>query len=134
MKNYSREQEKTVLVLDTVAFLSGYALYSQNMLYTVDEVVDEIRDKESRRRFEELVSSNKLKIMKPSKRIDPGIIGSHLYERLSRADLKILELALELREKGYAPLVVTDDYAIQKACVMLGLKYVKVRYPGIKEK
>jgi UPF0271 protein len=50
---------------------------------------------------------------------------------LSKADLQILALALDLRMDGMNPIIVSDDYAIQNVAEHLGLGYTSLATFGI---
>lgn len=39
---------------------------------------------------------------------------------LSKADLQVLALAMELKRRGLRPLIVTDDYSIQNVTNKIG--------------
>jgi UPF0271 protein len=53
---------------------------------------------------------------------------------LSRADLEVLALALDLRESGLSPTIVSDDYAIQNVSETLGVEHASLATFGIAKK
>ena len=53
---------------------------------------------------------------------------------LSSADREVLALALELREGGLSPVIVSDDYAIQNVSETLGIEYASLANFGIARK
>ncbi len=50
---------------------------------------------------------------------------------LSKADLQVIALALELETKGLNPIIVTDDYAIQNVAGHLNLSFSSLATFGI---
>jgi len=53
---------------------------------------------------------------------------------LSKADREVLALALDLRESGLLPVIVTDDYAIQNVSETLGVEHASLSTFGIAQK
>lgn len=51
---------------------------------------------------------------------------------LSKADLQILALALELKSTGLNPLIVTDDYSIQNVANQVGVNFTSLMTYGIR--
>lgn len=114
------------IVLDAAGFFSGYAsMLSSEKIYTVREVVDEIKDPRSKSIYENMVSANKINIVEPSptsiKRAIEAAIEEGFLEALSNADRKILALALDLKEKGYDVLLITDDSYLHRLASKLGV-------------
>lgn len=134
-KRFTRK-EKTVLVLDTTAFIAKYALqvYSSD-IYTVPSVLQEVKDKESRESLELSMSINRIVVRNPSQESIEYIknitrkIGEHVS--LSRTDIEVIALAYELLRK-YKVIVITDDYTIQNVLLHLGIPYKPLRTQGIK--
>jgi UPF0271 protein len=58
-----------------------------------------------------------------------GTLGDML---LSQADQQVLALALELRDIGFNPQIVTDDYSIQNVADLLGLEFTSLMTYGIR--
>ncbi len=114
------------IVLDAAGFFSGYAsMFLNEKIYTVGEVVDEIRDPQSRSVYRNMASANKVNIIEPSpasvKRVIEAAIEEGFLEALSNADRKILALALDLKEKGYDVLLITDDSYLHRLASKLGV-------------
>lgn len=134
-KEFTRK-ERTVLVLDTTAFIAKYALqvYSSNM-YTVPSVLQEVKDKESRESLELSILINRIVVRNPSQESIEYIkniarrIGEHVS--LSRTDIEVIALAYELSRK-YKVIVITDDYTMQNVLLHLGIPYKPLRTQGIK--
>ena len=121
------------LVLDSAAFINDYFFQRNEDCFTVQEVVDELKDFKSRQLAEAAIASGKLKLsfvnpvsLKIVERIAEEV-GS--LEHLSEADLKVVALAVQLNAK-----VVSDDYTVQNLCAHIGLEYEGVLRGKIKEK
>ena len=127
-----------VLVLDTSAFIGGFdPLTVPEELFTVPEVRNElIVDSMSWMRFNAAIERGKLAIKYPTKSILCEVndaskkVGDIRY--LSEADLQVLALALELKNEGLTPLIVTDDYSIQNVANKIGIDFTSLMTFGIK--
>jgi UPF0271 protein len=53
---------------------------------------------------------------------------------LSKADIEVLALALDLKETGLTPAIVSDDYAIQNVSETLGIEHASLATFGISQK
>jgi UPF0271 protein len=135
--------EKTgerVLVLDTSALIMGLdpsALDLPN--YTTQSVIDElIPDSLQYARLRTSQHSRRLIVKKPSQS-SSGIVGQASSKVgdarvLSEADSDVLALALELRESGLSPVIVSDDYAVQNVAEALGIEHASLATFGITSK
>jgi UPF0271 protein len=131
------ERQKTI-VLDTSAFIAGFEPLSiQDVQYSVPEVKHElIANSLPWTRFNTAVENGKLKVKTPKadyvKRIKESskALGDLLF--LSEADRQILALALELRDMGYSPRIVTDDYSIQNVANQVGIEFAPLMTFGIR--
>jgi UPF0271 protein len=133
MKGSSPHPRKAI-VLDTIAFFSGYSLMLHGKGYTVPQVLEEVKDSESIRRLYNAIESGKIvSIDPPDCGLEQKIGDKKLLKKLSTTDIKLLCLMIYLRKKGGEPVIVTDDYAVQTAAVKLGFDYIPVRYRGIKK-
>jgi UPF0271 protein len=127
---------RKVLVLDTTAFLAGLPLQLHvAKLYTVPDVIEEVKDSESRAALETALELGRVEVAEPPphtvRRVvrESERIGEH--GALSQTDIRVAALALHLKEQGLDVVVVTDDYALQNLVAHLGLKYVPLRTRGI---
>ncbi len=134
-----KENEKPkVLVLDTSAFIAGFEPLSiQAAQYSVPLVKSELaKNSLSLTRFNAAVENRRLKVKTPRPEYDERIEASSKIvgdtRFLSEADQQVLALALELKEAGYKPLIVTDDYAIQNVANQLGIGFVSLMTFGIR--
>ena len=53
---------------------------------------------------------------------------------LSRADIEVLALALDLKNDNLSPAIVSDDYAIQNVSETLGIEHASLATFGISHK
>jgi len=99
----------------------GQELVSNSMVYT---------------RFRTAVESRKLQLRTPAnsfiERVNESskAVGDVLF--LSEVDKQVLALALELKNFGANPLIVTDDYSIQNVANQLGLEFAPLLTFGIR--
>jgi len=132
-----KEQEKRI-VLDTSAFIAGLdPLSIQLTQYTVPEVENElVQHSLPWTRFITAVELEKLRIIVPDPhcvemvRVFSKSIGDLLF--LSKADKQILALALEFKNLGQYPEIITDDYSIQNVANKMGIKFVPLNTFGIR--
>jgi UPF0271 protein len=125
------------LVLDSSALIQGFSPGSEPA-YTVDAVLGELRDELTRLRVESQVASGSIKVRGPGKRY-VAAVAEEARRRgedaaLSAADAMVLSLALQLRDEGLDPVVVSDDYAVQNMAEHLGLSYRSLAVGGIRRR
>lgn len=132
-----QKQESAVLVLDTSAFIAGFEPLSvEAAQYSVPEVKDELETQALLlTRFNAAVENGVLKVRSPKReyvtkvRKSSTTIGDLLV--LSIADRQVLALALELKEEGVNPRVITDDYSIQNVANLLKVDFTPLLTFGI---
>jgi UPF0271 protein len=130
--------KKLIVVLDTCAFIAGFDPFSvDEEQYSVPIVKNELFSNSlAWVRFNTAVERGKLKVRTPSASFLDRIkeasktVGDVLF--LSDVDVQVLALALELKSKGYNPLIVTDDYSIQNVANQIGLKFAPLMTFGIR--
>jgi UPF0271 protein len=87
-------------------------------------------------RFKTAIDSGKLKLQAPRRVFLENIneaaknVGDMLF--LSEVDMEVLALALELKNQGYKPLVITDDYSIQNVANQVGVEFASLMTFGIR--
>ena len=126
------------MVLDTSAFLSGFDPLSVNDdQFTVPNVEQEIRTNTiTWIRFRTAVENGKIQIRPPGEKFWNKIktsankVGDTFF--LSETDLQLLALALELKELGFDPLVITDDYSIQNVATQVEIQFASLVTYGIR--
>jgi len=107
------------------------------MVYTVPAVRQElVSNSMVYTRFKAAIESGKLLVKAPSDvflgrvKESSKAVGDVLF--LSDVDKQVLALALELKNSGRSPLIVTDDYSIQNVANQLDLKFVPLMTFGIR--
>ncbi len=126
------------MVLDTSAFLAGFEPFSvSEEQVTVPKVQEEIRaNSMTWVRFNTAVESGKLKVKAPSgEALDKAkaaavTVGDSFF--LSETDTQLLALALERKEAGYSPRIVSDDYSIQNVAAKMGIEFTALATFGIR--
>lgn len=87
-------------------------------------------------RIKTAIESGKLKVETPDDRFieeveaSAGTLGD--YSFLSKTDIQVLALALQLKAHGYKPIIATDDYSIQNVAKHLGIEYASLATFGIR--
>ncbi|MBQ2831485.1 ribonuclease VapC [Methanobrevibacter sp.] len=122
-------------VLDASAFINGFQITSKNN-FTVPEITAEIKDFESRLKFDSVVNDGLLNIKEVPfqyiNSVNEIISGSGDILRLSLPDVKLISLAYMLSQNGEDVKVITDDYTIQNTLKIMGIPYSGVITEGIK--
>lgn len=126
---------KIFYVLDASAFINGFNLDTDNN-FTVSEITAEIKDFESRLKFDTAIEENKLTIEDVSKEsvdaVDEVISKSGDVLRLSNPDKKLIALAYMFVKQGRNVKVITDDYTIQNTLKIMEIPYSGIITEGIK--
>lgn len=134
------ERSKECIIVDANAFLIDNAVqYLRNYrCFTIPEVIDEVKTMRHRACIEILLDLKVLNIINPERSYVEGVFEvakkSGDVSSLSKTDLKILALALQLREQGFKPLLVTDDYTVQNLASRLNLRWRNVKVNAIKRR
>lgn len=125
------------LLLDTTAIIQGYSPSNTSKLFTVKEVVEEVKGNIIKLRIESLIKTNNLVVQEPKKRYLTCIerVSKDLGEKnvLSKADKKILALGLQLKNEDCDPIIISDDYSVQNLSTYIGLKCKGLATLGIKK-
>ncbi|MET1159663.1 MAG: NOB1 family endonuclease [Thermoprotei archaeon] len=136
----STNSEKIILIFDTTAFLAKYhlQLWGRNIeIYTTQSVVNEVRDSESKSALELGLSIARINILEPQKtyleKVKKNAFKLGVLHKLSKTDLEVAALALELSERGRKVVVVTDDYMLQNLLLDIGIGFKPLRTTGIKK-
>jgi UPF0271 protein len=132
--------KRKTIILDTSAFIAGFdPLAVLEKQYTVPEVKKElITGSISWMRFNAAIENGKLTVRNSKKSFLQDIkeastkIGDIRY--LSEADLQVLALALELKDNGLIPVIVTDDYSIQNVANKINVDFSSLVTFGIKSR
>ena len=129
---------KRVIILDTSAFISGFDPFSVgDKQYSVPMVSMELsKGSLPGLRFETAAKQGRLRVLEPAPvfmekaKETSKKAGDVRY--LSQADLQILALAVQLKESGFEPSIVTDDYSIQNVAERMGLGFTPLATFGIR--
>ena len=122
-------------VLDASAFINGFELETNNN-FTVSEITSEIKDFESRLKFNAAIDENKLIILDVTGEcvdaVERIVSESGDVLRLSGPDKKLISLAYMLQKQGRNVKVITDDYTIQNTLKIMEIQYSGIITEGIK--
>ncbi len=118
-----------VYVIDSSVVFLKKARYDR--MITIPEVVDEVKDENSRLYLslidvsvEEASDKNINRVIRTARKT------GDIY-KLSDTDIKLIAKALDEVERGNDAVIVTDDYSIQNVARLLGLKIENVIQPTI---
>ncbi len=126
-----------IFILDATALISGLdPNIIDRALWTVAEVIDEIKDSQSKLRIEMAIENKTIKIGRPSAiaidKIQQVAEKSGDIVVLSDTDIKILSLALELKDEGHEVVILTDDYSVQNVASRLKIESKAYSTAGIR--
>jgi len=125
-------------VFDTNALLRGLTLGFAREAYTTPSVMRELKNQVTRTRLSAYISSKKLRVAKPSKRMMLRILeeAKKIGEegKLSKTDVEVAALGLALQSQGRNPTVLTDDYSLQNLLSKIGVRFKKVGLRGIRRR
>ena len=127
---------ETCYVLDASAFINGFQIISKNN-FTVPEITEEIKDFESRLKFDTAINEGLLAVQDvPSQYI--SCVNNIISEsgdilRLSFPDKKLIALAYMLSQSGESVKVISDDYSIQHTLKIMNIPFSGIITEGIKE-
>ncbi len=126
-----------VFILDATALISGLdPNIIDRTLWTVAEVIDEIKDPRNKLRIEMAIESKTIKIGRPSataiEKIKKTAEKSGDIVVLSETDIKILSLALDQKEAGHKVVILTDDYSVQNVASRLRIESKAYTTAGIR--
>lgn len=134
----AKKRESGMLVLDTSAFIAGFEPLSvEAVQYSVPEVKNELATHSlPLTRFNAAVENGILKVRLPKHEYVLKILKSSKtagdLHVLSIADRQVLALALELKEAGFNPSVITDDYSMQNVANLLKVDFAPLLTFGIR--
>ena len=122
-------------VLDASAFINGFQITSKRN-FTVPEITAEIKDFESRLKFDSAVDDGLLVIEDVAQsyvdEVTEIISESGDILRLSSQDVKLISLAYMLSKQGENVKLISDDYTIQNTLKIMKIPYSGVMTKGIK--
>ena len=122
-------------VLDASAFINGFQLDTKNN-FTVPEITAEIKDFESRLKFDTAIEEGRLVIQdvlpECISAVEDIISKSGDVLRLSHPDKKLISLAYMFYRQGKNVKVISDDYTIQNTLKIMEIPYSGIITEGIK--
>ncbi len=123
-----------VYILDASGLINGF--YSKDSLNIMtSETINEIKDINTEMLLNNCINEGIIRIedvnYQDDKEINEVLLSSGDLMRLSSTDKGIVALALKHQKEGDEVITVTDDYSMQNALKLLGLKYKSVRTRGI---
>ncbi len=117
------------IIFDTAAFLAGLEKYFDKV-YTVQSVIDEVKDQRSKEIFELSLAAQKIIVLQPSSKSLNEVLSlvKKLSEyTLSKTDIEVVALALDFKQES---IVYTDDLSLQNVLKHLGISYESVKLKG----
>ena len=128
-----------VLVLDTSAFIMGFNPTKTGEAYTVPSVEDELsKGTVTQLRFHVNKEKGKVILRYPTPRslesVEAASTKAGEKGRVSQADREVVALAMDLKQDGEDPVIVSDDYAVQNMAEHLHLSYRSLANFGITHK
>ncbi|RLE51464.1 MAG: ribonuclease VapC [Candidatus Methanomethylicota archaeon] len=134
-----RQLRPKLVVLDSSAIINGYdpaSSISQHLISS--SAADEIKDSKSKRILETAIIVGKLRVVEPTKqavkKVEEVAVKTGDRSFLSKADIETIAIAVEARERGVEPIIMTDDFTIQNVAAHMGIKCLPIVTRGIKEK
>lgn len=126
-----------IYLLDAAALLNNesFSFDQKNKYYTTSKVFSEWKDFRSRSLAENALANNALTIHDPcplsvQKTMEKcGESGTVLHD----ADVSVVALAIELRERKKKFIVVTDDYSVQNVLKRLRISFMGVAQGTVKK-
>jgi rRNA maturation endonuclease Nob1 len=118
-------------LLDSSAVLNdfGFEFREGERYVTTALAIEEFRDLRSRHLAENALQHGLLKILEPEKEslgLAEKTVSEKGFTRLSKTDLSILALGLDLKKQAKKFVLVTDDYSIQNFCSLLKIPFEPV--------
>ena len=135
----STEKKTKIYILDTSAILSGKPInLDDGEIFTTTGVSKEISPCGKDYFLFQVLLEKKLSIHIPSKdsikKVNSISIETGDSNRLSDVDKEILALALDVKNEGKKPVIITDDYSIQNMAHTLKIEFIGINQHGITRK
>jgi len=125
-------------LLDSSAVLNDFSFHfkEEHSYITTPLAFDELLDLRSRHLAENALQNGLLKIKEPdseSIKLIEKIVAEKGFSRLSKTDISLLALGLDLKGEKKKFRLVSDDYSIQNFCKLLEIPFESVIRGRIKE-
>ena len=120
------------LVLDSTAFYAGvpYTNTTENLVTTPD-VISEVSNERTRT----LIALSKINVLQGTPQNLKTVQEAARKtgdSSMSKADLSVLALCLNLQEEGHEAILLSDDFAVENVASRLGIKARPLMTNGIK--
>lgn len=130
---------RSSFILDTSAILSGILSKSfEGDLWITEEILSEIKQFELNMLVKAYIEAGILNIGYPSygsvRRVISVATKLGEVPALSKADISILALSIDMLSQGKNVVVLTNDYSIQNVALELGIKYKSIGKQKISRK
>jgi len=115
-------------LLDSSAVLNdfGFEFSPEHNYITTSLAVSEFKDLRSRHLMENALQQNLLLIEEPEKESLQSVnetVSKKGFNKLSKTDLSLLALALDLKKQGKKFILITDDFSIQNFAKILEIPF-----------
>ena len=115
-------------LLDSSAVLNdfGFEFSPGHNYITTSLAVSEFKDLRSRHLMENALQQNLLSIEEPEKESLQSVneaVSKKGFNKLSKTDISLLALALDLKKQGKKFILVTDDFSIQNFAKILEIPF-----------
>jgi UPF0271 protein len=133
------KKKSKVFLLDTSAILSGKQInLDDSKIITTPSISNEITPGGKDYQYFKILKERGLSIHIPSetsvKKVKNISIETGDSYRLSKADIDIVALALDIKKQGNESIILTDDYSIQNVAHSLNIKFETISQSGITRK
>jgi UPF0271 protein len=127
-----------VFVLDTSAMIYGFnPRLVEGDHYTTPRVEAELLGKRTKAVTDLSISSGFLKVRSPKEeqkeKVRAKAKSTGDASVLSETDIEVVALALEFKEAGEAPTVISDDYSLQNLCTNFEISFQPMMTKGISQ-
>ncbi len=131
-------KKRPVFVLDTSAMIYGFnPRLIEGDHYTTPRVEAELLGKRTKAVTDLSISSGCLKVKSPKdeqkEKVRVRAASTGDASVLSETDIEVVALALEFKEEGQAPTVISDDYSLQNLCTNLEISFQPMMTKGISQ-
>jgi len=127
-----------IFLLDSSALINNPSFFFEEgeEYFVTAKIMDEFKEFNVRHFAENALRMGEIKIQNPSPKTEERvreIVAAQGFKKLSEADVSLIALALELKEKSTSCIVLTDDYSIQNFLSLLEIPFEGAVHAGIKE-
>jgi UPF0271 protein len=133
----THQKKCKVYILDSSALIGGVIPTDLKQYSYISPLVELETTKNMliKIRLQSAKSEQKLSIRTPSRESVDVVTreAQRLGENLSNADVETIALALDMKEKKYTPVLISDDYSVENLCELLDISYTSMITMGIKK-